>query len=140
ATHQLGHLLGLRHYDAFGPIGLGIHSPPGGDVFKPTFQGASAAFESFDHIIGSPASIGTTRDNDIGPLYFGEREAIKLAFAKYNTSATTALEAATPHNTLAQPQSLSWATLAVPNTLTGGIDSSKSFLVESAALNGSIQL
>ncbi|MFN9594102.1 MAG: right-handed parallel beta-helix repeat-containing protein, partial [Pirellulaceae bacterium] len=27
AAHELGHLMGLRHYDAFGPIGSGVHSP-----------------------------------------------------------------------------------------------------------------
>ena len=133
-------MLGLRHYDSFGPIGFGIHSPPGGVNFKPNFQGPSAAFESFDHLIGSPASIGTTRSNDVGPLYFGEREAIKLAFAMLSPTSTTETENSSPHNTLSQASPLIWNTISVPNTLAAGINSAKDFFVETAAINGSIDL
>ena len=81
ATHELAHLLGVRHYDAFGPVGFGIHAPPGTDRFKPTYAGIAAAFETQDHLISSPASVGTDRFNDLRSLYFGERESIKLALA-----------------------------------------------------------
>jgi hypothetical protein len=84
----------MIHYDSFGPIGFGIHSPPGGDIFKPSYEGPAAAFESFEHIIGSPASIGTIRVNDVGSLYFGGREAIKLAFAMLTPTETTSSELA----------------------------------------------
>ena len=82
--------LGLRHQDSFGPIGSGVHDIPGGSSYKPNYTGPSGAVETFDHVIGSPASIGSTRFNDLKDLFFGEREAIKLAFANSNPSQTTA--------------------------------------------------
>ncbi len=149
AAHELGHLLGLRHYDAFGPVGFGIHSPPGASQFKPEFQGMSAAFETFEHIIGSPASIGSTRQNDIGELFFGEREAVKIAFAASGPAdgslsqgplATWSEEIAGPHNTLNQSQEIPWRAIRVPNTLSKGFNVSKNFFVDTLAVSGSIQL
>ncbi len=54
ATHELGHLLGLMHADAFGPIGFGIHAPPGALEFAPEIFGPAVAFETLEHLIGSP--------------------------------------------------------------------------------------
>ena len=85
AAHELAHLLGARHSDAFGPIGYGVHTPPGDASFSPDLNGPDAAFETFDHLISSPATQGTTRLNDIRALYFGPREAIKLAFDEQGT-------------------------------------------------------
>ena len=65
AAHELAHLLGVRHSDAFGPIGYGVHTPPGDADFSPDLNGPDAAFETFDHLISSPATQGTTRLNDI---------------------------------------------------------------------------
>lgn len=31
-AHELGHILGLRHAESFGPIGSGVHFPPGADA------------------------------------------------------------------------------------------------------------
>ncbi len=146
AAHELGHLLGLRHYDAFGPIGFGIHSPPGVAEFKPQYQGTSAAFETFDHIIGSPASVGSTRANDVGQLFFGEREAVKIAAAMADPSQisfqenelATALVQVGQVNVHAR--SLELATLQVANTLGKGLNSTKNFLVHAATVNGSIEL
>ncbi|MFO1062830.1 MAG: PKD domain-containing protein [Pirellulales bacterium] len=142
AAHELAHMLGLRHYDAFGPIGFGIHSPPGAASFKPEYQGSSAAFETFDHIIGSPASVGSSRFNDIGNLFFGEREAVKLAYGMSDTSQTTLVESSltTAHNTFAAAAVLPVVTLNVPNTLSSGLNSDKSFYVQAAAVIGSIGL
>lgn len=140
AAHELGHLMGLRHQDAYGPIGHGLHDPPGAGSYSPVFTGPSGAFETFDHLIGSPASIGSNRFNDLGQLFFGEREALKLALATSDPTQTRAPEtnaAKESHNT-AQP--LNFATLAVPNTLGKGVNLAKQFFVETAVINGAIGL
>ncbi|MBL8819205.1 MAG: pre-peptidase C-terminal domain-containing protein, partial [Planctomyces sp.] len=139
-AHELAHLLGLRHYDAFGPVGFGVHSPPGLDRFKPTYSGIAAAFETMDHIIGSPASIGSTRFNDLRQLYFGEREAIKLALAFSDQSLVRTDEPATPHNTLLTAQPLTLVTLDVPNLATGGVSKDQFFHVQAASVVGTIGL
>src|SRR5262249_15973613 len=36
-AHEVGHLAGLLHQDAFGPIGYGIHFPPGAARYNPTY-------------------------------------------------------------------------------------------------------
>ncbi|MFO0943019.1 MAG: MBG domain-containing protein [Pirellulales bacterium] len=144
AAHELGHLLGLRHYDSFGPVNFGVHSPPGVSEFKPQYQGASAAFETFDHIIGSPASVGSTRQNDVGSLFFGEREAVKIAFAMSgNDSAETGTwtdEQDGQNRTVDTAQTVAWSTISVPNTLFRGLNSAKSFLVDTLAVSGQIGL
>ena len=141
AAHELAHLLGLRHYDAFGPIGFGIHSPPGIAQFKPEYQGPTGAFETFDHLIGSPASIGTSRFEDVGQLFFGEREAIKIATAMSDLALVNIGEASTDHSRLALAQSLILPSIIVPNTLSSrGLNSEKEFHVRAARVSGSIQL
>ena len=139
-AHELGHLLGLRHYDAFGPVGFGIHSPPGLDVFKPVYAGIAAAFETTDHIISSPASIGSTRFNDLRQLYFGQREAIKLALAFSDESLVRTNELVAPHTTQSTAQPLGLVTLAVPNLATSGVNKDKLFLVQATSVMGSIGL
>src|SRR5262249_27680024 len=115
AAHELGHMMGLRHADAYGPIGYGIHNPPGADAYNPAYPGPSAAFETNDHIITSPATTGTTVADEARDLYFGEREAIRLAMA-FNASAGNVLvtETAGAHADPASAQPLSLVGLNVP--------------------------
>ena len=35
AAHELAHMMGVRHADAYGPIGYGIHNPPGATAYTP---------------------------------------------------------------------------------------------------------
>ncbi len=140
ATHELAHLLGVRHYDAFGPVGFGINSPPGSDRFKPTFSGIAGAFETADHMLSSPASAGTDRFNDLRSLYFGEREAIKLALAFSDQARVRVQEAAGAHATQATASHLNLVTLSVPNLATGGLSKDKSFSVQATSVVGSIGL
>src|SRR5262249_18846888 len=93
AAHELAHMLGVRHADAYGPIGLGIHNPPGAAVFTPNYPGPAAAFETNLHIITSPASTGSQVAGIANDLFFGEREAVRLAMAFY---APIAPQAGTP--------------------------------------------
>jgi hypothetical protein len=137
AAHELAHTLGVRHADAFGPIGYALHTPPGATGYKPVFTGPSAAFESFDHLIGSPATIGSDRFNDLRDLFFGEREATKL---KFNEQGTVLLEGGMPHGDHPTAVPLLLNSIDVPNTLAGGLNSRKKFVVTAVAVVGSIQL
>ena len=43
ASHEVGHMLGLRHHDAFGAPGEGIFAALGGNAFLPSYDDALAA-------------------------------------------------------------------------------------------------
>lgn len=140
AAHELGHLLGLRHYDSFGPIGSGVHTPPGTGSFRPNYTGPAAAYETFQHLISSPASVGSDRQNDIGNLFFGEREALKLAYAMADSSATRVSESAGLKDSLATAQAVNWTTISVPNTLGRGVNVNQQFFAETIGVSGSIDI
>jgi len=135
AAHELGHLVGLLHTDSFGPIGYGPHAPPGSVSYNPDYTGPSAGFETFDHLMSSPASVGSNRFNDLRGLYFGERESVKLTFAE---SGTVVAENAAPHRSFDAAQPITLAALAVPNTLGGGLSARKAYSVAALDLLGSI--
>jgi hypothetical protein len=135
ASHELGHLSGLRHADAFGPIGVGIHDAPGAGSFLPVYPGPTAAFETTFDIMASPDSVGSTLAEAVGNPAFGARDDIKLAFA---TDGTVVNEQSTPHQSFAAAQPLTLAPLAVPNTLRQGLDAGKTFEVTAIDVTGSI--
>ena len=137
AAHELGHLVGLLHQDSYGPIGYGIHAPPGANRYLPTYPGYAAAFETFDHLMSSPASVGSNRHNDVRDLFFGEREAIKLAFAE---SGWVLQEQVGFHRSIATAQGITWNALNVPNTLGSGMNFGKTFAVDAVAVVGQIGL
>ena len=82
AAHELGHLLGLRHSDSFGPIGFGVNSPPGTTSFTPPYPGPAGGFETNSHVMASPAATGFTLADLVSNTYFGERELVKLAYTR----------------------------------------------------------
>jgi hypothetical protein len=135
-AHELAHLMGVRHADSFGPIGYGLHSPPGTGSFKPAINGPVGAYETYNHLIGSPATIGTDRFNDLNNLYFGEREAVKLSFAERGT---VVAEQTGTHGTIATAQPLTLAALTVPTT-SQGLNAGSSFQVAALAVTGQINL
>jgi Ca2+-binding RTX toxin-like protein len=149
AAHELGHLMGLLHEDAFGPIDYGIHAPPGSAAYNPDYPGPASAYETFDHIMSSPASVGSNRFNDLGNLHFGEREAIKLAFAEDGTTVNE-LPQTDPSRISIPPavgttrtaQVMALTPLAVPNTEanTNSLNSMKQFAVDAEDVVGSIQI
>jgi hypothetical protein len=86
AAHEMGHgAAGFRHADAFGPIGTGIHNPPGIIAYDPPYPGLAAAFESTNHVIDTPASEGSSILDLVDAHYLGDRELVKLAFDQQAT-------------------------------------------------------
>ncbi len=82
AAHELGHLSGLEHGDSYGPIGSGIYVGVNPSLYRPSYLGPSDADETVEHILASGASVQATLFDAVNSPFFGEREAIKLAFGE----------------------------------------------------------
>ncbi|HVX14299.1 MAG TPA: MBG domain-containing protein [Pirellulales bacterium] len=156
-AHELGHQSGLRHSDAFGPIGTGVYGTVA-SLYGPSLPAASGtAPETPQDIMASPASVDTTLaeaaglDADGNPTqqtYFGARDDIKLAF---NDDGTVLNKAGLP--TLPAPSGLAakitqtyqignLPQLAVPNTIADptNVDFGKTFDVTAVAVNGALTM
>ena len=142
AGHELGHLSGLVHGDAFGPIGAGIYANladnPYLDGFNPAYPGPDDAVDTRYHVMGSPASVGTSLFDAANVTFFGEREDIAMAFADSGT--TTNELPGDPNTSVATAQPVTLAPLTVPNTLLIGQGTGDVFNVTAADVVGSIQL
>jgi Ca2+-binding RTX toxin-like protein len=114
----------------------GIYSPDGGQT---NYNALIFAQETPLHVMGSPASIGTTRFDTLGNIYFGEREAIKLAF---DDTGSTINEQSAPHRSFASAQALgSLPGLTVPNTLLpGALNFGKTFSVTAENVVGNVNI
>ncbi len=124
AAHELGHLVGLRHSDAFGPIGTGISPAVNPGRYYPGYAGPAAAAETAGHVSASPRAVGSTLFDAAAGVFLGAREAIKLAFADTGTVAaeddtfTDAAGRAVGNGSARTAQPLgALPGLAVPNTL-----------------------
>ena len=119
AAHEVGHLLGLRHADAFGPFGSGPQLPPGVNYYPALPESVTAqATESRYHIMASPASLGTSLLDSTGTLFLGEREALKLA---YEDTGAAVSEQAVAHADSVTAQMLGiLPAFHVPNTIQDG--------------------
>jgi parallel beta-helix repeat protein len=88
------------------------------------------------HIMASPASVGTTRFDTLNSIFFGEREAVKLAF---DDTGTSILETTSAHQSFASAQALgTLPSLVVPNTLLQGVNAGKTFHVGAIDVVGNI--
>ncbi len=82
AGHELSHLFGVRHQDAFGNPGDGVYQGLLTSRFRPTYFGASSADQTPVHLSASPASVGTTLVHAVGNPYLGPRESLKLVYSE----------------------------------------------------------
>jgi hypothetical protein len=143
AAHELGHLSGLQHQDAIGPIGTGIYSGIKPSAFNPLFPGPTNATETPLDIMASPDSVGTTLQQAAAQTQIGERDAIKLAF---NDTGSLLKQSSLPTEPFNLVKGVSTAYvvnnlpgLTVPNTLMAGTrDSGKTFDVNAVAINGAL--
>jgi Ca2+-binding RTX toxin-like protein len=139
AAHEVGHLSGgLRHADAFGPIGTGAYSGLTRSYYPAVPVSPTGGPETPLHIMASPLSVGTTLFDAAGNTFFGEREAMKLAFAD---TGTTIPEQAAAHGTQATAEPLGELVgLTVPNTVVTGQYAGQTLTVRAEAVTGTIQL
>ena len=133
AAHELGHLSGLEHGDSFGPIGYGIYSGVNPILYNPAFSGPVGADETIRHVMASGASVNATLFDAVDDPYFGEREAIKLAFGEDGSPVN---EQTTSHYTIATPQAIALEPMVVPDTDLEGVNSDRSFDVTAADVVG----
>ena len=133
AAHELGHLSGLQHADAYGPIGSGIYSGVEPGLYNPAYPGSIDATETIWHIMASSASVNSTLEDAIDDPFFGEREAIALA---YGESGSPTNEQIDPHYSMSDAQPIALAPLVVPDTDLEGVDADKSFDVTAADVVG----
>ena len=144
AAHELGHLLGLRHADAFGPVGFVANTAPQtvGLEATPANPGAPAAWETNTSIMATPALTGFTLADLTTSHFFGVREAVKLAFNQrapiVPDGRLLVAEQSAPHGGLSSAQSLSLASLPVPNTLRRGFDAGNELVVAAVDVVGTV--
>jgi len=144
AAHELGHLMGLRHADAFGPVGFVVNTAPQalGLAATPAVPGAPAAWETNTAIMATPALTGFTLDDLTTSHFFSEREAVKLAFNQrapvVPDGRLLVAEQSAQHAGISSAQSLSLASLPVPNTLRRGFDAGKELVVAAVDVVGTV--
>ena len=133
AAHELGHLSGLQHADAYGPIGSGLYTGVNPDLYNPPYPGPTDADETIDHIMASGASVNATLEDAINDPFFGERESIALSYGE-NGSPTN--EETTAHYLMSDAQPIALEPLVVPNTDLEGTDADEVFNVTAADVVG----
>ncbi len=116
AGHELAHTAGLRHGDSFGPIGSGMYAATDTTNLYPQDTRAKSGSETGWHLMASPASVGTPLSEAARATFFGEREAIKMAFNEIGRSRLEIANLVAGHNTIATAENLgSLSKLYVPN-------------------------
>ena len=133
AAHELGHLSGLEHGDSYGPIGSGIDAAVDPGLYRPAYAGPTDAVETIRHIMASGASVHATLFDAVADPYFGEREAIKLA---YGEDGTPTIEQTAPHGTMLDAQAITLDPLVVPDTNLDGVNADRVFDVTAADVAG----
>lgn len=116
AAHELGHLLGLRHHDSFGPPGSGLPTTgqPDPQAFIPVFDRGVAALETVEHLMASGETVALPMAAAFAAdRFFSERSATKLLATRRIPLQSEALLPVTEDGSLA----LRVGRLFVPNTV-----------------------
>ncbi len=79
AAHEVGHLLGLRHHDAFGPLGKGIGVSA--SAYSPAFPGPTGTTLTSQHIMGLNSAVALNANNLLTPSHFNMRSTLKMSLA-----------------------------------------------------------
>ncbi len=125
-SHELGHLLGLRHGDSYGPPGFGLPTSrvPGQASYNPNYPGPENADEFDDHLMASPASVGSSLADVLTPSWLSERSATKLANNEQGS--------------VQDEGPLIFDSLNVPNTIVSGDNAGLVFVVDSFVGDGDV--
>lgn len=120
AAHEVGHLEGLRHHDAFTPIGGGMSSGSLAADYLPVYPGPISATLTGTDVQSLTTSFGGFSAAALtGDLLIGQRSAIKLAMnGDMNFFTESALSS--PHDSFATAAPLPLKTIAVPNVTMPG--------------------
>jgi Ca2+-binding RTX toxin-like protein len=132
ASHELGHAMGLRHRDSFGPMGQGV--PPGLDTrLNPNYTGPMNATETDNHLMATGA---LTMPPLVGDSWFGAREAIKLSMYAFEGQVLS--EQSGPHSLIGTAQPITLQDLTVPNLEETGVLAGLQFDVQATSVLGQL--
>lgn len=114
AAHEIGHLEGLRHHDAYTPIGAGMPFTGITEDYTPVFPGPPDATLTYTDVQSLTTAIGGFSYGALtGDLKVGQRSAIKLAYNADPAFFTESLFE--PHSSVLTPAPLPLKTIGVPN-------------------------
>lgn len=138
-AHEVGHTLGLRHYDAFGAPGDGLPGTgrPARNSFFPAYTGNQSGFETLDHTMASGASSGIgLADSGGKDRFFSERSLTKLRINDLNGSDKTVIY---NESDIKKRKTLPFSNaLQVPNNIQSGVNAFTNLKIRNIALRGSI--
>jgi len=136
-AHEVGHILGLRHQNAFGAPGDGL--PATGAIspfdFVPVFPGPSEATETVLHTMASGASVGLTlTGSTITDRFFSERSATRLAITEEGKVISESFTQREDGNKIKLKE------LDVPNTIIVGQNADAHLEVKALVIQGDISM
>jgi PEP-CTERM motif len=113
AAHEIGHAMGLRHHDSFGPIGTGI--AVSGLSYEPAYLGPGATNAGF-HVMGLASTVALNADNLLTPSWLSERSAMKLTYNVASASGAADPEVGVLHGSPATAQPVPFSPVTIANT------------------------